>query len=136
MHHIESGCLLLGRFLLGLYFIVPGFSKIFGWEGTVAYMAQQNVPFIEPLLVITIIVQLGAGAALIIGFQGQIAAFLLAGLTFMINIFMHNFWNFPEADQPHEMQNFIKNLAIMAGLLVIAAMGTGRFSLTKTAPWH
>lgn len=46
---------------------------------------------------------------------------------------MHNFWGFEDAAQrAHEMQNFIKNLAIMAGLLVITGLDTGKFSLATS----
>jgi putative oxidoreductase len=74
--------------------------------------------------------QLSAGAALIIGYKGKVAAFLLAGLTLVICIYMHNFWAMEEGvERVHEMQNFIKNMAIMAGLLIVAAQGLGKFSV-------
>jgi len=133
MSYLENACLLLGRFLLGIYFILPGVSKITGWAGTIEYMTEHNVPFIPVVLVITIVLQLGCGAALIIGFQGKIAAFLLAGLTLVISLFMHNFWEYAEGmERNHETQNFFKNLGIMAGLLVVAGLGTGKFSLTQS----
>jgi putative oxidoreductase len=95
-----------------------------------AYMQAQDVPFIAFLLPLTIIIQLSAGAALIVGYKGKIAAFLLAGLTTVISIYMHNFWSMVEGlARTHEMQNFIKNMAIMAGLLFVAGQGTGKFSL-------
>ena len=110
-----------GRALLGLYFIIPGLTKITGWEAMSAYMAQHGVPLIPVLLVITIIIQVGGGISLAIGYRTQLMAFLLAGLTLVISLFMHDFWNVYEGgDQGHETQNFIKNLAIMAGLLFVA----------------
>ena len=49
-------------------------------------------------------------------------ALMLAGMTIVINLFMHDFWNVYEGlSQAHETQNFVKNLAIMAGLLALAA---------------
>ena len=55
------------------------------------------------------------------GFRAQLVAFGLAGLTLIINVFMHNFWVVPEGlERSHELQNFVKNLAIMAGLLYVA----------------
>ena len=129
---LEDACLLLGRFLLGIYFILPGISKITGYDGTVEYMTRQGVPFIDLLLPLTILLQIGLGLALIVGYRGQIAAFLLAGLTLVINIYMHNFWALEEGvQQRHETQNFFKNLGIMAGLLVMAGLGTGRYLLQR-----
>jgi putative oxidoreductase len=130
MNYFENACLLSGRALMGLYFILPAISKITDFEGTVTYMAAHNVPMIPVLLVLTIILQLSAGSALILGFKGKWAAFVLAGLVLVISLFMHNFWDYAEGtEQAHEAQNFIKNMGIVAGLLVIAALGTGKFSL-------
>ena len=130
MNYLETACLLVGRLLMGLYFILPGISKITGFESTSTYMAAHDVPFVPVLLVLTIILQLGLGGALIVGFQGKWAGFVLAGLTVVISIFMHNFWDMEASpERGHETQNFFKNMGIVAGLLMIAALGTGRFSL-------
>jgi putative oxidoreductase len=112
---------LLGRGLLGLYFIVPGITKITGFAAMTAYMAAHQVPLIKPLLVLTIILQIACGSSLLMGWRAPLMAFILAGLTLVISLFMHNFWVMEEGMQrAHEMQNFIKNMAIMAGLLYVA----------------
>ncbi|MGB5325455.1 MAG: DoxX family protein [Pseudomonadales bacterium] len=130
MNYLESFCLLSGRALLGLYFILPGLQKITNFEAMSQYMEAHNVPLFPVLLIVTIIIQLVAGAALIVGYRGNVAAFVLAGLTLVISLYMHNFWAMEESvARGHEMQNFVKNMAIMAGLLVVAALGTGNFSL-------
>ena len=117
----QRALLLTGRALLGLYFIVPGIAKVTGWAATSAYMAQHGVPFTALLLPITIILQVGGGACLALGYRTGLMAFLLAGLTLVISLFMHDFWNSYEGgDSAHELQNFIKNLGIMAGLLYVA----------------
>lgn len=93
-------------------------------------MLANSVPATAVLLPITIVLQITLGLAIVVGFKGKIAAFILAGLTLVICIYMHKFWAMEEGIQrAHEMQNFIKNMAIMAGLLVISGIGTGRLSL-------
>ena len=123
-NRIESAqriLLLVGRGLLGLYFVLPGISKITGFSDMSAYMAAHGVPLIPVLLVLTIVIQIGAGLSLIAGFKTQLMAFLLAGLTLIISVFMHDFWSMEEGIQrAHEMQNFVKNMAIMAGLMFVA----------------
>ncbi len=117
----ERFMLITGRALLGLYFIVPGLTKTFQFSATSTYMSEHGVPVAPALLVLTIILQVGGGISLLIGYRTQMAAFLLACLTLLINVFMHDFWNiYQGSDQAHETQNFIKNLAIMAGLLFVA----------------
>lgn len=123
-----------GRVLLGLYFLIPGLMKIVGFEDTVAYMTLHGVPLTVPLLVLTTVLQVGGGLALIAGWQTRLFAFLLAGLTIVICLYMHDFWNVYEGtSQQHEMQNFIKNLGIFAGLLLLAAHGAPRWSLDARA---
>jgi putative oxidoreductase len=130
---VEALCPLAGRIILGLYFIVPGgLMKIVNYQGTADYMAAHGMFMIPFFLVLTIIIQLGAGAALIAGYKAQIAAFLLAGLTLVISLVMHDFWDVADALQRgHETQNFVKNLGIIAGLLVLSGLGAGRFSVDQ-----
>ena len=121
-----------GRVALGLYFLLPGgLMKIFNYDGTAEYMASHGMVFIPFFLVLTILIQTGGGIAMIVGYQTKLTAFLLAGLTLVISVVMHDFWTMPagELQTGHETQNFVKNLGITAGLLVAAGMGAGRWSL-------
>ena len=110
-----------GRSLLGLYFIGPGLSKVFDFASTLALMRMKGVPFSLFLLPLTIAIQLLGGIFLILGKNLRLTAFMLFGLTIFINVFIHNFWALNgDPSQAHEIQNFVKNLAIAAGLLVLA----------------
>ena len=112
----------LGRVLLGLYFLLPGISKIPTFEITTEYMLLHNIPFADILLPVTIVLQIVLGLMLIIGYRIKESALILALLTIFINIGVHDFWNeYPNTDAGHETQNFIKNLGIFAGLLVLSA---------------
>ena len=112
---------IVGRSLLGLYFIVPGVSKVFDYASTLALMKMKGVPFSAALLPVTIVIQLLGGIFLILGKNLRLTAFILFGLTIFINIFIHNFWTLHgDPSEAHEMQNFVKNLAIAAGLLILA----------------
>ena len=119
---IEKLSLTLGRCLLGLYFLGPGISKIPGYTATGDYMVQHGVPLVALLLPITIVLQIGGGLLLIVGIRVRDVALVLAGLTLVINLGIHDFWNtYPNTDSGHELQNFVKNLGIFAGLLVLAS---------------
>lgn len=114
-----------GRVILGLYFLLPGaLLKIVNPEATAEAMAAKGMFAVSFFLVLTIIIQFAGGVAMIVGYQTKIAAFILAGLTLVINLVMHNFW-----EVPSETQNFVKNLGIFAGLLVCAGLGAGQWSL-------
>ena len=119
---MEKTFITVGRVLLGIYFLLPGISKIPTYAGTTEYMLLHNIPLATILLPITIVLQVGLGVMLIIGYRIKESALILAALTILINIGMHDFWNeYPNTDAGHETQNFVKNLAIFAGLLVLSA---------------
>ena len=112
---------IVGRSLLGLYFIAPGLSKVFDYASTLSLMKMKGVPFSSAFLPVTIAIQLLGGIFLVLGKNLRLTALILFGLTIFINIFIHNFWSLHgDPSQAHEIQNFIKNLAIAAGLLILA----------------
>ena len=120
-YKFDAFCFVVGRSLLGLYFIVPGLSKIFDYTGTLALMQMKGVPLSSVLLPLTITIQIIGGFFLILGKSLRLSALLLFGLTIIINVYIHDFWTLVgDPSQAHEAQNFIKNLAIAAGLLVLA----------------
>ena len=118
---LDSTFFIVGRSLLGLYYILPGLGKVFDFASTLALMRMKGVPFSLVLLPLTIVVQLLGGIFLVLGRNLRLTAFILFGLTIIINLFIHNFWALTgDPSQGHEIQNFVKNLAIAAGLLVLA----------------
>jgi putative oxidoreductase len=112
--------LTFGRMLLALYFLVPGVMKFVSWELHIQLMEKHNMPFVPVLLTLAGIFQIVAALFLFANRQTWIVALLLAGLVLVINISLHDFWNFYDLEAAHEMQNFIKNLAIFAGLCVLS----------------
>jgi putative oxidoreductase len=112
---------IIGRSLLGLYFIGPGLSKVFDFMATLTLMRMKGVPFSSVLLPLTIVIQLLGGIFLILGRNLRLTSTILFSLTIIINIYIHDFWTLGgDPSQAHEIQNFVKNLAIAAGLLILA----------------
>lgn len=112
-----------GRILLALIFVMGGLGKLgAGYAGTQGYMDAMGVPGI--LLPLVILLEIGGGIALIIGWKTRIASLLLAGFTIIAAlIFHHDFAN------QVAMIMFMKNLAISGGLLILASHGAGAYSL-------
>lgn len=121
----------LGRILLAAIFVLSGASKIAGFDGTVQYMQASGLPAAQLLLPLVILLEIGGGLALALGFQARIAAFLLAGFTLLTAILFHNFWAMPAEMQMIEQIMFMKNLAIAGGLLFVSHFGPGGYALTK-----
>ena len=122
---------LVGRVLLALIFIIAGFGKITGFEGTVGYMQAYNVPMTQVLAVLAIIVELGGGLLIAVGWKARWAAAAIFVFVLIASFIFHAFWAVP-ADQA-QLQNimFMKNLAIMGGMLYIIVYGSGPLSVDK-----
>ena len=117
---MEKTLLTLGRVMLALYFLLPGLMKFVAWDMHVALMAKHQMMQIPLLLAAAGIVQIGAALLIIANRYTAICALVLAGMVLLININLHDFWNFTGIEGAHEQQNFVKNLAIFAGLLLLA----------------
>ena len=122
---------LVGRILIAVIFLLSGIGKIGNFAGTAGYMASQGVPMTELLLVITIIIEVGSAAMLILGWKARLAAAVLFLWMIPVTLTFHNFWAAP-ADQ-HMIQQimFLKNLAMMGGMLFIMAFGSGPYSIER-----
>ncbi|MEL6856908.1 MAG: DoxX family protein [Pseudomonadota bacterium] len=122
----SSFSIMIGRFLLGLYFFVPGITKFTQQNEMLDYMQANGVPLAQPLLWFAGIASLIGGLMLMSGRYVKFAAFGFVIYVLLVNFMMHDFWAMSEDRVSREMQNFIKNLGIMAGLLVLAGYATWR----------
>jgi putative oxidoreductase len=114
----------IGRLFLATLFLLSGVSKLTSAAATTAYIASAGLPLPGVAYVLTVIVEIGGGLLLLVGFQARLAAAVLAVFTLAAALFFHN--NFGDQNQ---MIHFMKNVAITGGLLQVAAWGAGRWSL-------
>lgn len=122
---------LLGRVLLASIFVYSGFGKISGFQSTVGYIAGAGLPMPQVLAVASIVVEFIGGLALLIGFRARWAALAFVVFLIVITPVFHNFWSAPEAEAVAQQINFIKNIAIIGGMLMVMAFGPGRYSVDK-----
>lgn len=117
---------LIGRILLAVIFLLSGVNKLFAPGPTQAYIAAAGLP--APLLayIVALVVEIGGGVLLVIGWQTRWAALALAAFTLVAALGFHS--NFAEQNQ---MIHFLKNVAIAGGLLQVFAFGAGAFSIDK-----
>ena len=126
---LAAAIALIGRLLLAYLFIPAGIGKLTGFAGTVGYITSKGLPMPEVAAGLAIVVELGVGLMLLVGFQTRWAALVLTLFTLAAGFFFHNYWAVP-ADQAMVQQlMFNKNVAIAGGLLAFAAFGAGAFSL-------
>lgn len=126
---LQNPLSLLGRALIALLFIPAGFAKIGGFASTVGYISSKGVPMPEVAAALAIGIELGLGVLLLLGFQTRWAALGIALFTLVITFIFHNYWAVPAAQMMMQQQAFFKNIAVIGGLLTIAAWGPGAWSL-------
>lgn len=122
-----------GRLLIAILFLLSGLSKIAAPAAIIGYIGSVGLPAPQLGYAIALIVEIGGGLLLLVGFQTRIVALVLAVFTVAAALaFHHDF-----ADQ-NQMIHFLKNIAITGGLIQVASFGAGSLSLDarlgRTAP--
>ncbi len=117
---------LIARILLSALFIWSGINKILNPAGTQQYMTANGLPLVGLLYLATVIVEVGGGLSVLLGYKARWGAIALALFLVPATLIFHT--NF--ADQMQQIA-FMKNLAIFGGLLMIVQYGAGRISLDR-----
>jgi putative oxidoreductase len=122
---------LIGRLLLAAMFVYAGYGKIGGFEGTAGFIASKGLPLAPLLAAGTIALEIVAGVMLVLGWKARWAALSLAAFTVLASVIFHAFWEAPAAQFRTEQLFFLKNMAVTGGLLMVAALGAGRWSVDR-----
>lgn len=125
---------LLARILLVILFVKSGSGKLGGFDGTVAAIASKGILLPQVAAIITIVIELGGSLMLVIGWKARWAALLLFLWLIPTTVLFHNFWASPPDQYVSQQTNFLKNLAIMGGMLMVYAFGPGRLAADREAP--
>ena len=115
---------LLGRILIALPFIMSGINKIINYGAFENYMSSADIS--SNMLPIVIIIEILAPLFILVGWRSRISAILLAVFSICAAIIFHS-----DFSNQMQMGMFMKNLMIAGGLLILASMGPGQFSINK-----
>jgi putative oxidoreductase len=126
---VSHFALLAGRVLVSHFFLLGGLVKLIAWHKSVAQIESQGLPSAELLLMAAVIIELGAGLSVLLGCKARWGAALLAVYFVPVTLWGHDFWAHQGAIFEQQMQFFLKNVAIVGGLVFLAATGPGRYSL-------
>ena len=128
-NNVQALAAFIGRVFLSAIFIMAGVEKIMDPAGTSAYMASQGMPMVPFFLAMTIIFELGGGLSLLTGFKTRWGALALIVFLIPTTLIFHNFWEVSPDQKQLQMIMFLKNLAIIGGLLTVLAYGAGLISV-------
>ena len=122
----------VARLLFAAIFLMsaPGHFQ----AGTIAYAAQQGVPFASVLVPLSGILAIAGGLSVLLGWHARVGAWLLVAFLVPVTLAMHAFWNVADP-MPRMIQQamFMKNLAMLGGALLVAYWGAGPVSLDERA---
>lgn len=122
---------LTSRLLLSAIFVQGSLGKILGWSGQASYMQSHQLPaqLIPAMLGMALLIEAGGVLCLLVGWKARAAAFVMFVYLGMVSVLLHNFWAQHGASAGGMQTQFLKNVGIMGGLLMIAACGPGKWSL-------
>ncbi len=120
---------LAGRILLSAIFLFSAFGKITDWSGTAGYMASRGMPAVPFFLFMAIVFESLGGLSVLTGFKARWGAAALFVFLIPTTLIFHAFWSAGPDMFRMQLINFMKNVAIMGGLLQIVAHGPGALSL-------
>lgn len=136
MSHLHALGMLLGRILLSLIFILAGVGKFMDYDATVQYMAAKGMTMVPLFLVVAALIEIIAGLLVFFGIKARLGAFILFLYLIPVTLLFHDFWNQQGPERQENMINFMKNLAILGGLLYVICVGAGRWSLDACCNKH
>jgi putative oxidoreductase len=124
---------LIGRLLISIVFLLSGIMKLMSWSMVASMMVSKGFPIATVMLVGAVIVEILGGLCLLLGFKARIAAFILFLYLIPTTLAFHNFWAMQGPMRMDNQGHFLKNVAIMGGLLMVTAYGAGKLSIDGRA---
>jgi putative oxidoreductase len=129
-HNTNDIWLLLGRIALGSIFVVSGFGKLTHLGGFEAILALKGVPLPWLAALVGAPVEFFGGLAVVLGIAGRYAALVMAAFTVVATLISHRYWEYSDAAvYQAQLSNFMKNVAIIGGFLLLHSQGNGRLAL-------
>lgn len=126
---VSGASLLAARTCLAAVFLYSGTTKLAYWSAGIQEFAALGLPMPALALAATVVLQMVGGMALFLGWRSGFAALVLAAFTVVATLIGHPFWVFEGDDFHRQFTTALEHLAIIGGLVAIAAAGPGLFSL-------
>src|SRR5947207_2471676 len=125
---VNGAVMALGRLLFSVIFLMSSFGHFSA--KTIGYAAAQGVPFAQIAVPASGLLALAGGLSVLLGYKARIGAWMLVLFLVPVTFMMHRFWGIsdPQAAQM-QMINFMKNISMLGGALLITQFGAGPASL-------
>jgi uncharacterized membrane protein YphA (DoxX/SURF4 family) len=120
---------LAGRGGVSAIFLMSALGKLGNFAATASMMATKGFPAASLFLVGAIAFEIGGGLSVLMGYKARLGALALIAFLIPTTLIFHNFWAYSGKDLELQMIHFLKNVAILGGLLTTVAFGSGALSL-------
>jgi putative oxidoreductase len=123
---------LLARVLISFVFLYEAYDSLFHFKATQELMTAYGLTWKQDLLLLGAIFALILGSILVlIGYRSGFGSLLLLLYWIPVTFIVHSFWNDPQEIRHEQSMLFMKNLAIVGGLLMVYVNGSGRYSIKR-----
>ncbi len=123
---------LIGRIFLSAIFFFEAFDSVKSMSKTKTLMTEYGINSNQDLWIYgAVFLLLLGGTLLLIGYRSTFGALLLLCYWIPVTFLVYDFWNAPKADLRIESIIFMKNMAIVGGLLMVIANGSGKYSIKR-----
>ncbi len=119
---------LIGRTLISVLFLSSGYFKLANWSATAAQMTSSGIPAVSLALPAAVVIELGGGLLLLLGYRARLAATVLGLYLAIVTGTLHNFWAVESLQRQEQAAHLLKNLAILGGLVRLMSDGAGAIS--------
>lgn len=123
---------LVGRILISLIFVMSGFQKFMMFSMMTGVAAAKHLPMPTLAIGVAATIEVVGGLAILAGFHTKLAAWVVFLFLIPTTLLFHNFWTMQGMERMDNQGHFMKNLAIMGGLLILAANGAGGYSVDSS----
>lgn len=127
----QSFALAFGRVCLALVFLASGAAKLGTWASVTGYMAARDIPWPGFFLCCAVLLEIGGGLSVLLGWKARIGAKALMLVLVPATLAFHGFWHESDANFREQVLQFLKNLSILGGLILVAVHGSGPWSLDR-----
>lgn len=129
--HSRNLLLLTARIAIVALFIIFGYPKLLGFNGTVQYMAMSGAPVPTLSAIIAVIMEVPMAILIVLGFFTRPLAVIFIFYTLGTAFIGHHYWTMTGDAVVPNMINFYKNVSIAGAFLLLAITGPGTLSLDR-----
>ncbi len=124
---------LFGRICISIIFFFEAYDKLWFQTSTKTTMTEYGIVWNQDLLMWGGCLSLILGATLILlGYRSSFGAILILAYWIPLTIILNKFWVYDDHDVRRNISlHFMKNIAIIGGLLMVLVNGSGRYSIKR-----